>query len=38
MVLFYEVLLVLVALLITWFSLYVIYRLITEEDSNRRFR
>jgi len=36
-VLFYEVLLVLTAGLIMWFSVYVLYRLITDE-SNRRHR
>ncbi|SDH27384.1 hypothetical protein SAMN05444695_101624 [Rhodococcus triatomae] len=31
-VIFFEVLLVLCALLITWFSLYVVYRLVTDES------
>lgn len=37
MVIFYETLLVLVSVLITWFSLYVLYRLITD-DSRHRYR
>ncbi|ABG96638.1 hypothetical protein CJ179_26105 [Rhodococcus sp. ACS1] len=32
MVIFFEVLLVLAAVLITWFSLYTIYRLVTDES------
>lgn len=32
MVIFFEVLLVLAALLITWFTLYTIYRLVTDES------
>ncbi|ELB90962.1 hypothetical protein Rwratislav_21738 [Rhodococcus wratislaviensis IFP 2016] len=36
-VIFYEILLVLVSVLITWFSLYVLYRLITD-DSHHRYR
>jgi len=31
-VIFFEVLLVLAALLITWFTLYTIYRLVTDES------
>lgn len=31
MVIFFELLLVLAALLITWFTLYTIYRLVTDE-------
>jgi hypothetical protein len=31
-VIFFEVLLVLAAVLITWFSLYTIYRLVTDES------
>ena len=37
MVVFAEILLVLVSVLITWFSLYVLYRLITD-DSRHRYR
>lgn len=36
-VIFYEILLVLASVLITWFSLYVLYRLITD-DSHHRYR
>jgi len=36
-VIVFEVLLVLAAVLITWFSLYVVYRLI-DGESNRRYR
>ncbi len=35
MVLFYELLLVVAALLIAWFAVYVIYRLITDESADR---
>lgn len=35
MVIVYEILLVLASLLITWFSLYVLYRLITDESHHR---
>jgi NO-binding membrane sensor protein with MHYT domain len=35
-VIFYEVLLVSVAVLIAWFSLYVVYRLISDESNLRR--
>lgn len=32
MVLFFEILLALASILITWFALYVIYRLVTDES------
>lgn len=36
MVLFYEALLVLAAVSIAWFSVYVLFRLITDESDRRR--
>ena len=35
MVMFFEILFILASLLMAWFSIYVVYRLVTEEKTNR---
>lgn len=37
-VLVYEIALVLVAVLIVWFSVYVLYRLVTDDSTGRHYR